>query len=219
MVPGPPLLAILAVGLLSYLNPETLLEAVGGVALWVAAGIIFAECGLLVGFFLPGDSLLFVVGLFVGNGAIDQPIWLVCAVLFVAALAGNIVGYGVGYKAGPTLFRRKDSRLFKHEYVESTERFFARYGGMAIILARFVPIARTFITAMAGVGRMDFRRYLFFSTIGALLWAVGLTLIGYLFGNVPWIKNNLEITIIVIVLASVVPVAIHRLVERRRPRP
>ncbi|MFM7247335.1 MAG: DedA family protein [Actinomycetota bacterium] len=218
-MPGPPLPAILAVGLLSYLNPETLLEAVGGVALWVAAGIIFAECGLLVGFFLPGDSLLFVVGLFVGNGAIDQPIVLVCAVLFVAALAGNIVGYWVGYKAGPTLFRRKDSRLFKQEYVESTERFFARYGGMAIILARFVPIARTFITAMAGVGRMDFRRYLLFSTIGALLWAVGLTLIGYLFGNVPWIKNNLEITIIVIVLASVVPVAIHRLLDRRRAHP
>lgn len=218
-MPGPPLLAILAVGLLSYLHPETLLEAVGGVALWVAAGIIFAECGLLVGFFLPGDSLLFVVGLFVGNGAIDQPIMLVCAVLFVAALAGNIVGYWVGYKAGPTLFRRTDSRLFKQEYVESTERFFARYGGMAIILARFVPIARTFITAMAGVGRMDFRRYLLFSTIGALLWAVGLTLIGYLFGNVPWIKNNLEITIIVIVLASVVPVVIHRLLDRRRAQP
>jgi len=214
-VPGPPLLAILAVGLLSYLNPETLLESVGGVALWVSAGIIFAECGLLIGFFLPGDSLLFVVGLFTGNGTIPQPIWLVCAVLFVAALAGNVVGYWVGYKAGPTLFRRPNSRLFKQEYVESTERFFARYGGMAIILARFVPIARTFITAMAGVGKMDFRRYLLFSTIGALLWAVGLTLLGYLFGNVPWIKDNLEVTIIVIVLASVVPVAIHRLLDRR----
>jgi membrane-associated protein len=214
-VPGPPLLATLAVGLLSYLNPETLLESVGGVALWVSAGIIFAECGLLIGFFLPGDSLLFVVGLFTGNGTIPQPIWLVCAVLFVAALAGNVVGYWVGYKAGPTLFRRPNSRLFKQEYVESTERFFARYGGMAIILARFVPIARTFITAMAGVGKMDFRRYLLFSTIGALLWAVGLTLLGYLFGNVPWIKDNLEVTIIVIVLASVVPVAIHRLLDRR----
>ena len=214
-MPGPPLLAILAVGLLSYLNPETLLESVGGVALWVSAGIIFAECGLLIGFFLPGDSLLFVVGLFTGNGTIPQPIWLVCAVLFVSALAGNVVGYWVGYKAGPTLFRRPNSRLFKQEYVESTERFFARYGGMAIILARFVPIARTFITAMAGVGKMDFRRYLFFSTIGALLWAVGLTLLGYLFGNVPWIKDNLEVTIIVIVLASVVPVAIHRLLDRR----
>lgn len=216
-MPGPPLLAILAVGLLSYLNPETLLESVGGVALWVSAGIIFAECGLLIGFFLPGDSLLFVVGLFTGNGTIPQPIWLVCAVLFVSALAGNVVGYWVGYKAGPTLFRRPNSRLFKQEYVESTERFFARYGGMAIILARFVPIARTFITAMAGVGKMDFRRYLLFSTIGALLWAVGLTLLGYLFGNVPWIKDNLEVTIIVIVLASVVPVAIHRLLDRRRP--
>lgn len=214
-MPGPPLLAILAVGLLSYLNPETLLESVGGVALWVSAGIIFAECGLLIGFFLPGDSLLFVVGLFTGNGTIPQPIWLVCAVLFVSALAGNVVGYWVGYKAGPTLFRRPNSRLFKQEYVESTERFFARYGGMAIILARFVPIARTFITAMAGVGKMDFRRYLLFSTIGALLWAVGLTLLGYLFGNVPWIKDNLEVTIIVIVLASVVPVAIHRLLDRR----
>jgi membrane-associated protein len=214
-MPGTLLFSVLAFGPLSYLNPENLLESVGGVALWVSAGIIFAECGLLVGFFLPGDSLLFVVGLFTGNGAIPQPIWLVCGVLFVAALAGNIVGYWVGYKAGPTLFRRPDSRLFKHEHVEATERFFARYGGMAIILARFVPIARTFITAMAGVGKMDFRRYLFFSTIGALLWAVGLTLLGYLFGNVPWIKSNLEVTIIVIVLASVIPIAIHRLLERR----
>ena len=192
-----------------------MLTTFGDIAFWVVLGIIFAECGLLIGFFLPGDSLLFVVGLFTGNGTIPQPIWLVCAVLFVSALAGNVVGYWVGYKAGPTLFRRPNSRLFKQEYVESTERFFARYGGMAIILARFVPIARTFITAMAGVGKMDFRRYLLFSTIGALLWAVGLTLLGYLFGNVPWIKDNLEVTIIVIVLASVVPVAIHRLLDRR----
>ncbi len=208
--------SVLALGPLSYLNPETLLESVGGVALWVAAGIIFAECGILVGFFLPGDSLLFVVGLFTGNGAIPQSIVLVCSVLFVAALAGNIVGYWIGYHAGPTLFRRDDSRLFKHEHVVTTQAFFEKYGGFAIIAARFVPIARTFITAMAGVGRMDFKRYLFFSAVGALLWAVGLTMLGYLFGNVPWIKSNLEVTIILIVLVSVVPVVVHRLLDRRR---
>lgn len=199
---------------LGFLSPETLLEWAGPIAIWVAVGIVFAECGLLFGFFLPGDSLLFVVGLFVGNGTIDMPITLVCALLFVAAFAGNLVGYAVGYHAGPTLFRREDSRIFKKKYIDHTEEFFNRYGAAAVIIGRFIAIVRTFITVLAGASRMDFKRYCLYSAVGALLWAVGLTLLGYLIGNVPVIKNNLEIAIILIVIVSTVPIFIHRLKSR-----
>lgn len=199
---------------ISWLSPENLLESAGPIAIWVAAAIIFAECGLLFGFFLPGDSLLFVVGLFVGNGTIDMPIALVCAILFVAAIAGNLVGYAVGYHTGPALFRREDSRIFKKKYIDHTEEFFNRYGAVAIVLGRFIAIVRTFITVLAGAAKMDFKRYAFYSMVGALLWAVGLTLLGYLIGNVPFIKNNLEIAIILIVIVSIVPVGVHRLKAR-----
>ena len=202
---------------LGFLNPESLLESAGPIAIWVAAAIIFAECGLLIGFFLPGDSLLFVVGLLIGNGTIDVPLWAACALLFVAALAGNLVGYWVGRRAGPAIFRREDSRLFKRKYIDHTEEFFNRYGAVAIILGRFIAIVRTFITVLAGVGRMDFRRYALYSAIGAIPWAIGLTVLGYLIGNVPAIKDNLEIAIIVIVIVSVLPIAIHRLAQRRKP--
>ena len=201
---------------LGFLNPESLLESAGPIAIWVAAAIIFAECGLLIGFFLPGDSLLFVVGLLIGNGTIDVPLWAACALLFVAALAGNLVGYWVGRRAGPAIFRREDSRLFKRKYIDHTEEFFNRYGAVAIILGRFIAIVRTFITVLAGVGRMDFRRYALYSAIGAIPWAIGLTVLGYLIGNVPAIKDNLEIAIIVIVIVSVLPIAIHRLAQRRK---
>lgn len=215
-MPSALLTTVLALGPLEFLNPENILESVGGIALWVSAGIIFAECGLLIGFFLPGDSLLFVVGLFTANGTIPQSIWLVCAVLFVAALAGNLVGYWIGYHGGPRVFNRPDSRIFHQRHVERTQRFFDKYGGMAIILARFTPIARTFITVMAGASRMDFRRYLLFSTIGALIWAVGVTLVGYIFGNVPIIKNNIEIALLLMVVVSILPAVVHHMVDRRR---
>ena len=209
------MLATVLASPLSFLQPETILNEAGGIAIWVAAAIIFAECGLLIGFFLPGDSLLFVVGLLIGNGTIDVPLWQACVLLFVAALAGNLVGYWVGHRAGPAIFTRDDSRLFKRKYIDHTEEFFTRYGAVAIILGRFIAIVRTFITVLAGVGRMDFRRYALYSAIGALLWAVGLTVLGYLIGNVPLIKDNLDIAIIVIVLISVAPIAIHRLHARR----
>lgn len=213
-MPFASLLAPIFASPISWLNPETLLESAGPIAIWVAAAIIFAECGLLFGFFLPGDSLLFVVGLFVGNGTIDMPIALVCALLFVAALAGNLVGYAVGYHTGPALFRREDSRIFKKKYIDHTEEFFNRYGAAAIVIGRFIAIVRTFITVLAGASKMDFKRYALYSAVGALLWAVGLTLLGYLIGNVPVIKNNLEIAIILIIIVSIVPVVIHRLKAR-----
>ncbi len=200
---------------LAALKPDEILNNAGPLAVWVAAGIIFAECGLLIGFFLPGDSLLFVVGLFIGNGAIGTPLWATCLILFIAAFAGNLLGYWIGRRAGPSLFRRENSRIFKKKYIDHTEEFFNKYGAAAIILGRFIAIVRTFITVLAGAGKMDFRRYALYSAIGAALWTVSLTVLGYLIGNVPVIKNNLEYAIILIVVVSIVPIAIHRLKARR----
>ncbi len=209
------LITPLFASVLSALKPDQILDNAGHLAIWVAAAMIFAECGLLLGFFLPGDSLLFVVGLFVGNGAIGTPLWATCILLFVAAFAGNLLGYWIGRRAGPTLFRREDSRIFKKKYIDHTEEFFNKYGAAAIILGRFIAIVRTFITVLAGAGKMDFRRYTLYSAIGAALWTVSLTVLGYLIGNVPVIKNNLEYAILLIVIVSIVPIVIHRLKARR----
>ena len=153
--------------------------------------IIFVETGVVVMPFLPGDSLLFITGLLIAQGTIGMNIGLACLILFLAAVLGNITGYWIGYKAGPSLFNKPDSKLFRKEYVDKTHEFFEKYGARAIVLARFVPIVRTFITAVAGIGRMDFKRYLIFSAIGGLLWAVGVTLAGYWLGNIEFVKKNI----------------------------
>ncbi len=215
-MPFAALITPLFASVLSDLKPDQILHNAGHLAIWVAAAMIFAECGLLLGFFLPGDSLLFVVGLFVGNGAIGTPLWATCILLFVAAFAGNLLGYWIGRRAGPAIFRREDSRIFKKKYIDHTEEFFNRYGAAAVIFGRFVAIVRTFITVLAGAGKMDFRRYALYSAIGALLWTVSLTVLGYLIGNVPVIKNNLEYAILLIVIVSVLPIVIHRLRARRQ---
>jgi membrane-associated protein len=204
----------------SWLDPQKLPDTFGGFAFWAAMIIIFAECGVLIGLFLPGDSLLFIVGLLIAGGQIKPPGGLVgaCALLSVAAVIGNLTGYGIGYQVGPRLFRREDSRLFKQSYVDRTHDFFDRHGSKAIVLGRFVPIVRTFITAVAGVGRMDFRRYAAYSAIGGILWAAGMTLLGYWLGDQKIIKNNIELITIGIVVLSVLPLVIHWLRERRRSR-
>jgi len=183
--------------------------------------IIFAECGLLIGFFLPGDSLLFTAGLLVageGKFSLDQPLWLVCLLVSLAAVAGNQVGYAIGSRTGPAIFNRPDSRFFRQEYVEKTTAFFEKYGGRAIILARFVPIVRTFITVAAGAGRMNYRRYLTYTVIGAVVWGTGVTVLGYFLGQVSFIRNNIELIAIGIVLLSVVPIMIE-ISRRSRSRP
>jgi membrane-associated protein len=200
-----------------WLNPETMLTNLGDIAFWVVLGIIFAECGLLIGFFLPGDSLLFITGLFIAAGSISINIYVACALLFIAAVAGNVTGYWIGYHAGPTLFSKPESKLFKKEYVEHTHRFFNRYGARAIILARFVPVVRTFITATAGVGRMDFKKFFVFSAIGGFIWAVGVTLAGYFLGNIEFVKKNVELILILVVFVSIVPV-IFEFIKHRRER-
>lgn len=199
----------------SWLDPEVILRGMGGWAVAVLCLIIFAECGLLIGFFMPGDSLLFTAGLFASAGTIGTPLWLVCVLVTVCAFAGNVCGYWIGVKAGPTLFNKPNSKLFKQEYVDKTHEFFDKYGARAIVLARFVPIVRTFITAMAGVGRMDPRRYFVYSAIGGVLWATGVTILGALLGKVQFIKDNLEAMAILIVLLSIIPIAIEMLRSRR----
>jgi len=199
----------------SWLDPGTLVETFGLIGILV---IVFAECGLLIGFFLPGDSLLFTTGLLVRQGVLGQPIWLVTALITVAAILGNQVGYYIGRKAGPAVFSRPESRFFKQEYVDKSYAFFDKYGARAIVLARFVPIVRTFITVTAGVGRMDYRRYTTYTVIGGVLWGTGVTLLGYALGSVAFVAENIELILIGIVLVSLIPVALELLRTRSHRR-
>ncbi len=199
----------------SWLDPGQLIETFGLIGILV---IVFAECGLLIGFFLPGDSLLFTAGLLVARDDIKQPLWLVCILICVAAIAGNQVGYLIGRKAGPAVFNRPDSRFFKQEYVDKSYAFFDRYGPRAIVLARFVPIVRTFITVTAGVGRMDYRTYTIYSVIGGVLWGAGVTILGYSLGNVAFVAEHIELILIGIVAVSVIPIAIELMRQRSRSR-
>ena len=201
---------------IDWLDPEKLLTAMDPYAFWGLLFIIFAECGLFA--LLPGDSLLFVAGLFIANQWISTPIWLACILISVAAWLGNVVGYGIGYKIGPALFSKPDARLFKQEYVDKTYAFFDRYGNRAIVLARFVPIVRTFITMAAGVGRMPFTRFATYSAIGAVLWGTGITLLGFWLGNISFIKDNIDLIALLIVFVSIIPMVVEVLRERSRKR-
>ena len=203
----------------SWLDPDHLIRASGPYALWVVAFIVFAECGLFA--ILPGDSLLFTVGLFVAAKIVSYPLWLVLIVLTVAAVAGNVSGYAIGRKIGPPLFKPRSGlmgKIFRQSYVEKTHDFFDRYGNRALILARFVPIVRTFVTLVAGVGKMDFRRFITYTAIGGVLWACGVTIAGYFLGNVGFIKNNIEIVLAVIVLLSLLPMGIEFLRHHREAK-
>ena len=195
----------------TWLDPNHLIETFGLIGTLL---VIFAECGLLIGFFLPGDSLLFTVGLLVADDKIKQPLWLVCLLVSVAAIAGNQVGYLIGRKAGPALFNRPDSRLFKQEYVDKTNQFFEKHGPRAIVLARFVPIVRTFITVVAGVGRMDYRTYTTYTVIGGVLWGTGVTVLGYSLGGVAFVRDHIELILLAIVAVSVLPV-VYQLARHR----
>lgn len=187
------------------LDPEAWINWFGTYAVWGAALVIFIECWLFP--FLPGDSLLFTAGVLIaGPGIPGTPLWLAFVIFTASAILSNIVGYGVGYKLGPKLFDRPDSRLFKREHMDRTHDFFERHGPQAIILARFVPIVRTFITLAAGAGRMSLRRFVSYSAIGAVLWVVGVMLLGYFLGQIPWLANHVEAILVGMVAFSVVPV-------------
>ena len=201
-----------------WLDPQFIIEWLGPWALAGVCLIIFAECGLLVGFFLPGDSLLFITGLAVVTGLIDTPLWLVCILLVVAAFLGNVCGYYIGRKAGPAIFDKPNSRLFKRENVDRTQAFFDKYGNRAIVLGRFVPIVRTFITVMAGVGRMDAKRFFTFSAIGGVAWAAGVTLLGAALGQIQFVRDNIELMLILVVLLSVLPIVVEVIKARREKK-
>jgi membrane-associated protein len=201
-----------------WLDATYLLNTLGGLLFVVTCVIIFAECGLLVGFFLPGDSLLFVNGLAVATGAISEPLWLVAVVLTVCAFAGNVSGYWIGRGVGPKLFNKTDSKLFKREYVDKTHEFFEKYGPRAIILARFVPIVRTFITAFAGVGKMDPKKYFTYSAIGGVLWAAGITVLGFYLGQIAFVRDHIELMLIVLVALSLIPIVFEFLKARREKK-
>ncbi len=196
----------------SFLDTEHLAKA----GLIVILLIVFAESGLLVGFFLPGDSLLFTVGLLVSNGTLSTPLWLACVLISIAAVVGDQTGFLFGRKVGPTLLRRPDSRLFRRENVEKAHDFFERYGPRSVILARFVPIVRTFTPIVAGISGMNYRLFVTFNVIGGLLWGTGVTVIGYFLGKVDFIAHNVEKIFIGIVLLSVIPIGFELLRARRR---
>ncbi len=197
----------------SWLDPTTLISTFGLIGI---LAVVFAESGLLVGFFLPGDSLLFTTGMLVAGGTyLDQPLWLVCLLVVAAAVAGDQVGYLFGRKVGPGLLRRPDSRLFKQENVEKAAAFFERHGPKAIVLARFVPIVRTFTPVVAGVSRMNYRTFVLFNVVGGVLWGAGVTVLGHFLGRIAFVRDNIEPILILIVLVSVVPVAVELLRARR----
>ncbi|MEJ7707273.1 MAG: DedA family protein [Nocardioidaceae bacterium] len=198
------------------LDPETWIDRFGAYALWGVALIVFIECWLFP--FLPGDSLLFFIGLLISSGKVDDPIVLACLVLTASAVASNLVGYLIGFKAGPAIFNKPDSRLFKQQHIDQTFAFFDKYGNRAIVLARFVPIVRTFITLAAGVGRMPMRRFITYSAIGAVLWATGVTLLGYWLGQVDLLADHIDLVLVAIVLMSVAPMAIELLRARSSKR-
>jgi membrane-associated protein len=197
----------------SWLDASHIIETFGLLGIMA---IIFAECGLLLGFFLPGDTLLFSAGVLVQRETFHEPLWLIILLICVAAIVGNQVGYEIGRRGGPAVFKRPDSRFFRPEYVERTSLFFERYGPPAIVLGRFVPVVRTVITVMAGAGRMNYRTYTIYTVLGGVLWATSVTLLGYFLGNVDFIANNIELLLLAGVAVSVVPIAFQVLRHRRR---
>lgn len=197
-----------------WLNAPTLLDQLGSFAMWGSAAVIFIECGLFI-FFMPGDSLLFTVGLFIGQGAIHMNLAVACVVLSAAAFLGNVVGYEIGRAVGAPLYER-EGRLLKREYFDKTNEFFDKYGNKAIVLARFVPVVRTFITVVAGVGRMERRRFFTYSLIGAVGWASGVTVAGYFLGKITFIRTHIDVILVLIVLVSVIPMVVEYLRHQRR---
>lgn len=217
-----------ATSLISWLDPEVIIAAAGTWALAVVCFIVFAETGLLVGFLLPGDTLLIISGLLshsspaAPDGVFGMSVWWVALLIGLSAFVGGEVGYLIGHKGGPAVFERKDSGLFSRRNVERTNAFFERYGGLTVILARFVPIVRTFAPVAAGVGHMPWRRYSLYNLIGALSWGFGLTMFGYAIGYIPWVADFVSSYIEVILLAAVGGTALvtlwHYLRERRSAR-
>ena len=185
----------------------------GGYVVLVA--IVFTETGLLVGFFLPGDSLLITAGLVAAGGGLN--IWWLNGLLIVAAIVGDSVGYAIGWRVGPRLFTREKSLVFNPRHVERTRRFYERHGSKTIVIARFVPIVRTFAPVVAGVGQMQYRRFLLYNILGGVGWVLSMTWAGYLLGRaIPNVDRYLHVIVIIVIILSVIPIGVEILKERRR---
>lgn len=177
-------------------------------------GIVFAETGLLVGFVFPGDSLLFTVGVVAGAG--DSNVVALCLTMMAAAILGDQSGYFLGYRTGPKIFSRPDSRLFKQEYIRQTQLFYERHGGKTLIYAKFVPIVRTFAPFMAGVGRMRYLRFLSFNIFGGMGWVVSMTALGYYLGSIPLVRRHFDKVVLLIIFISLLPVILHAFKARTK---
>lgn len=209
---------------MEWLKPETLITSFGAFAMIGVMLIVFIETGLLVGFFLPGDSLLSVTGLMVASGAIQipwgdssfaVPIWLACVLISSSAWLGDQTGYWIGRRVGPAIFNKPESKLFSHENVSRTNSFFERYGARAIILAHFVPVMRTFVPVAAGVGEMPYRKFLRYNFIGVIGWGTGVTLLGFFLGKIPFVAEHVEYFTIGFVIISTIPIVIEVVKARR----
>lgn len=194
-------------------NPESIIHY-GGLTLLLF--VVFAETGLLIGFFLPGDNLIFISGMMCTQGIIKTPIYFLLPLLILAAVLGNIAGYWFGRRVGPSLFKRDDSLIFKKRYLETTQDFYARHGGKALIMARFLPIIRTFAPILAGVIRLDFKAFMLYNLAGAVGWITSFGLLGYFLGNIPWVKENLGYIVIFLIVVTLIPVVQTWRKERKR---
>lgn len=210
---------------LEWLEPETLISSFGIYALIGVCAIVFIETGLLIGFFLPGDSLLFVTGLMISTGDVvwpvgDEyvpvPIWIACAAITASAWLGDQTGYWIGRKSGPAIFNKADSKFFTQKNVDRTNAFFEKYGAKAIILAHFVPVMRTFVPVAAGIGQMNYRRFLKYNIYGVIGWGTMVTLLGYYLGKIPFVAEHVEYFTIAFILVSTIPIVMEIVKSRRQ---
>ena len=208
--------------LIPWLDPENLINGFGPWALLGVCAIVFAETGLLVGFLLPGDTLLVITGLLTFAGVIPIDIWWVALAIGFAAFLGGEVGYLIGHKLGPRVFERKESGLFSIKNVERSNAFFVRFGGVAVIMARFIPIVRTFAPVAAGVGHMNYKKYSMYNLIGALTWGAGLTFGGYFLGYIPpvadFVRDYIDIILLGAVVVTLIPTIFHYIQSTMKAR-
>ena len=206
--------------LIPWLDPNTLLQDAGPWALLLVCAIIFAETGLLIGFVFPGDTLLLITGLLTFRNVIQVDVWWVALAIGVAAFLGGEVGYYIGKKSGPAIFERKETGIISMDSVRRTNTFFAKYGGLAVIIARFVPVVRTFAPIAAGVGKMNYRKYSLYNAVGAFIWGAGVTLIGFLLGNIvpvaDFVIKYIDVILIGVVLLTLIPTIFHYVRTRIR---
>lgn len=204
---------MLSASLIPWLDPGQLIHGAGPWALLLVCAIIFAETGLLIGFIFPGDTLLLITGILTFRGVISIDIWWVALAIGFAAFLGGECGYFIGKKSGPRIFERKETGIISMDSVRRTNAFFTKYGGLAVIIARFVPIVRTFAPIAAGVGKMDPRRYSLYNAIGAFVWGAGVTVAGFLLGNIRpvahFVVQYIDVILIGVVLVTLVPTVFH----------